>query len=775
MESVKESKLREILFDGDEIVKVEGTIDLSKYRFKRKKLSIDEMLNLLKNYPSLGFNAYQRLYAAVKMFGRIGDRWRILDYPIINPYVDKTKVGALYGIEKEFDSIVNYLKGASEGRHEKRKLLALFGDVGSGKTNTVNLLSEALSAYGTFPEGEVYTVVFDLNEFQKSIKDESLREDIGKFINEKIPGDVRVIQCPAHENPLSTLLTLSMEEIIDEDINEIIQEINSNEKYEWKKLNVVSTPCPHCSFVIELFGEILEENRDNIERISEIKEAIRKSISFINLKTYGVNPEVTTVEFRIPDKRSEVRTIAFEGSFSLERVGKLGSKEHPLVINLGLAGEIDKPSCQRGILHLTELLKSDEDMIKQLLDFVEDHVIRIGNRNLSAYLDTVMISTSNLDELMKIREKITKTIEDRMYKVVYPHPAIIDDVEKALKERIFVGETYHIPPHFLRLLSIIFVLSTLEEPTEIKIGSKSVKMSLIEKALLYNGEVPLGMEGDAAILVQELRRIAENKDIRERKEGLVGISMRLMQDLASYLRGEVEKVCRKNSEKGYKHCVAILENEYPDGIKGFLADFFNTNLGKEEDRDTRNRIIQDILPVVFEPNEKYGLYLSHLASDVRRAIVGDEKIIEVAITYISMIMAAVKKDSVFVHPIRGTQHVVDEKFMESIEKYMGVSSSYRENFVAKFNYQLRAMKKLYGTEKEAMLNFIKDFLEEEKNFRKAIEEYTVRQYISEIARDISSVYNPRNEELVGKLVKEFGYCNECAQYAINIASKLRPK
>ncbi|MFH8039231.1 MAG: hypothetical protein QXJ14_04460 [Candidatus Aenigmatarchaeota archaeon] len=768
---MKENKLAEILFDSDEVVKVEGTIDLSKYRFRRKKLSIDEMLNLLKEHPSLGFNAYQRLYAAVKMFGRIGDRWRILDYPIINPYVDKTEVGALYGIEKEFNSIVNYLKGASEGRHEKRKLLALFGDVGSGKTNTVNLLSEALSAYGTFPEGEVYTVVFDLNGFLKSIKDDSLRDNIGKFINEKIPGDVRVIECPAHENPVSTLLALSEERIIDENVNEILQEINSNEKYQWRKLDVPCAPCPHCSFVLELFGEILDKNRDKIE----IKEAIRRSIYFINLRTHGVNPEVTTVEFRIPDKRSEVRTIAFEGSFSLERVGKLGSKEHPLVINLGLAGEIDKPSCQRGILHLTELLKSDEDMIKQLLDFVEDHVIRIGNRNLSAYLDTVMISTSNLDELMKIREKITKTIEDRMYKVVYPHPAIIDDVEKALKERIFVGETYHIPPHFLRLLSIIFVLSTLEEPTEIKIGSKSVKMSLIEKALLYNGEVPLGMEGDAAILVQELRRIAENKDIRERKEGLVGISMRLMQDLASYLRGEVEKVCRKNSEKGYKHCVAILENEYPDGIKGFLADFFNTNLGKEEDRDTRNRIIQDILPVVFEPNEKYGLYLSHLASDVRRAIVGDEKIIEVAITYISMIMAAVKKDSVFVHPIRGTQHVVDEKFMESIEKYMGVSSSYRENFVAKFNYQLRAMKKLYGTEKEAMLNFIKDFLEEEKNFRKAIEEYTVRQYISEIARDISSVYNPRNEELVGKLVKEFGYCNECAQYAINIASKLRPK
>ncbi|MEM5874502.1 MAG: hypothetical protein QW641_01050 [Candidatus Aenigmatarchaeota archaeon] len=768
---MKENKLAEILFDSDEVVKVEGTIDLSKYRFRRKKLSIDEMLNLLKEHPSLGFNAYQRLYAAVKMFGRIGDRWRILDYPIINPYVDKTEVGALYGIEKEFNSIVNYLKGASEGRHEKRKLLALFGDVGSGKTNTVNLLSEALSAYGTFPEGEVYTVVFDLNGFLKSIKDDSLRDNIGKFINEKIPGDVRVIECPAHENPVSTLLALSEERIIDENVNEILQEINSNEKYQWRKLDVPCAPCPHCSFVLELFGEILDKNRDKIE----IKEAIRRSIYFINLRTHGVNPEVTTVEFRIPDKRSEVRTIAFEGSFSLERVGKLGSKEHPLVINLGLAGEIDKPSCQRGLLHLTELLKSDEDMIKQLLDFVETHRIRIGSRNLSAYLDAVMISTSNLDELMKIRERVTKTIEDRMYKVVYPHPVIIDDVEKALKGRIFAGETYHIPPHFLRLLSIIFVLSTLEEPTEIKIGSKSVKMSLIEKALLYNGEVPAGMEGDAAILVQELRRVAENKDIRERKEGLIGISMRLMQDLASYLRGEIEKIVRKNSEKGYKPCIAILENEYSDGIKGFLADFFNTNLGKEEDRETRSKIIQNILPVVFEPNEKYGLYLPHLASDVRRAIVGDEKIIEVAITYISMIMASVKRDSVFVHPIRGTQHVVDEKFMESIEKYMGVSSSYRENFVAKFNYQLKAIKKLYGTEKEAILNFIKDFLEEEKNFRKAIEEYTVRQYISEIARDISSVYNPRNEELVAKLVKELGYCNECAQYAINIASKLRPK
>ncbi|MCS7123387.1 MAG: hypothetical protein RMJ17_02330 [Candidatus Aenigmarchaeota archaeon] len=768
---MEEKKLKEILFDGDEVVQITSEkLDLTKIpRFRRKQISINEMIELLKKYPSLGFDAYQRLYAAIKMFGRTIEknkyRWRVLDYPIIEQIVSED-VGPLYGIEKEFDMIVNYLKGASEGGSERARLLALFGDVGSGKTSTVRLLDRALSAYGTFNEGEVYTVFFDLNKLLNSVNNDSTKVEVGKFINERIPGNIRQILCPAHENPISTLLGLSYAGIIEEDINKIIDEINSREKYQWRKLKKEIRTCPHCEFIFGLLSDIKESF--NVD--------VREAIRFVNLKTYDRNPEVKTVDFRIPDKRSVIRTEAFEGSIHMGRMAELGgNREHPLVLNFGLAGEIDKPSSQRGILHMTELLKSDQDMIKQLLDFVQDHTLYLGTRGISVYLDAVFISTSNLDELKSIRREVVKTIEDRMYKVVFPHPTCIDDVGKALKERVFGNVSYHIPPYFIeRLLSIIFVLSTLEEPMEIKISDKPVKLNLVEKALLYNGEIPPGLEVDLVYLAQELKRIAESKSILERKEGIIGISMRLMFELSSVLRYEINKIVSANKDK-YKPCVAILQREYPEGIRGFLSDFFKTYL-KEEETETKKRIIEEILPLVFDPNEKYGLYLPYIARDVQKALVGEEAIMDVAISYVSMIRAIVKKTKRFIHPLSQKEGVVDENFLKKIEEYGKLSSSYRENFAQRFDIRLRERLKLQGdkNEKDVFIDLIKDLLKEERDFARAIEEYVIRQFISEKARDISSVYNPQNEVLVNNLIK-IGYCSECASYAISVASELRRK
>ena len=771
-------RLEKILFDGDEIIKVDDTLDLTKIKFERDEKTLDEFIKVLeeiakdpekdKRYAWL-FNEYQRLYAAIKMFGKYKldnpfkqYRWRLLDDPI-RERIKKPGVGELIGVEDEFNELVNYIKDSILYTDFRGKIPVLVGSVATGKTNLVELLSKALSAYGAFEYGRVYTVEFDFGTLKEGLGEEEKRK-LNKILIEHLESEKLFrIRCPAHENPISTLFVLRDFGLINEDVDELIDKINNSIKYDWHKIEKYSYPCPHCLYAAELLLRIKNE-------IPSVN--IRNAIKFVSLETFGSNPEVVSQKFEPPDPRSLQRVEAFEGSVHMGRAIELGgNKDHPLALNFGLGGEIEGPSAQRAIIHFSEIYKADEEVIRSLLDVIQNKELKLKGGKYTVALRSVFIGTSNLDEIRRVSESpIAKTILRRSYIIVFGNLLVIDDVAKVLKSKIFKNTEYHIPTHFLeRLVPLLYVLSTLEAPS---IGN----INIIEKALLYNGEYPHGREEDVEMLVEELKRESLKKDIDERIEGIrVGMSISVLEKLRLKIRDEIYKTWYREKNKLEKNpCVSILQSSYLGGIRGFIEDFIKSE--DEINDETKKRLLENIIPIIFDPNEKYGLYLNYLARDVHLALIGSEDIINTAITYISMIRALVNKKNIYKDVFSEYDRYVDERFVKEIEEYMKVPSDYKEKFVWKFNGRLQQLREIYKekSEKELFIDVVESLLKEDRNFRRGVEEYVIRHHLSERARDISSVYSPQNRKLVERL-KEMGYCEYCAAYAIAVASELRPR
>lgn len=761
------SKVEEILFDGDEVVKIrDEEIELSKFEFKREKISLDEYIERVKTYPSLEFDAYQRLYAALKAFGRTktnkpgkADRWRFLDNPI-KGYKDKPGVGALYDVEDSVDEIMNFLRLASYDKDMKGRLLLLVSNVGAGKSNVIWLMTKALDYVSTLEPLRVYTVVFDLydvrnrlrKEYEKLVGKNDLTEDERRILEnfrkfEEEFGDINEFICPAHERPLNILKEL--------DYNlykSLINEINEKEKYRWKKIGRNPEPCPSCQHIINTLRDIGLNN-----------EEIKRTIRVINLNTIGNSAEVSSKLVEVPQERSSLSVDLLEGSNNMNRFVKLGGKkDHPLTLDFGVGGYIDGPSSQRAMLHWSEILKGEEEFIRGMLDLVQNKVLMVRGK-FSVYIDSVFIGTTNLEEIEKIRQSpIAKTILNRSYLVLFPYSTTIDGASKIIKE-IFKDFEYHIPPNFIeRGLAPFYVISSLEEAPE-----KNIDRAM--KALLYNGEIPHGMEStDLIRKAEEMRKVARNKDILEVVEGVrYGFSVRLLQDLKNYLNSELRKRARNVGEE--VKCLAFLGPELRVILESFIE------MQSEINEKTKEIAKKEAILAISSTDNKYNFFLVALANDVTKAIIGEETILSKALTYVSMIEALVTSNSYYLDYLTSERKYVDKRFVEDIEKELSLKvsiSDWRKIFLHRFNDILSTYKTIYKDRenKEVYLLAIKDLLSRDVNFRRAIETYCIKALASVASRDIAAFYSPSNNKVVEEL-KKMGYCDVCAQYALRVASE----
>lgn len=786
-EKLKEvfKKAEEVLFDGDEIVKIDGKFDISKYKFHRKELKVDEFLEQLEKYPSLGFNAYQRLYAALKMFGKTKsvnpfkpDKPRWLDYPI-EGLPPEPGVGPVFGVEEQALDIMNYLRESCTDVDIRGRLLVLVGDVGTGKSNTIKLMERCLGAFGTLPQGEVYTIKFDLRSLYDEVREKASKaegETLKKLkeLNRKLMedfGGLESILCPTHENPVNAIFVLENEGLIKEKkLMERIENINKNLR-PWQKLEIRSQVCPSCEYTISKLRDIKEEYGELIDLSEEKIE--NEIIKIENLKPIGSGALVRSQTLPPPDERSAQRVDQIEGSVEMGRMIAFGGKrDHPLVLNFGLGGMIDGPSGQRAMIHLTEIYKADKEFIRSLLDFVQNKTLHIKGGLYHVYVDAVVIGSSNLDETRKILEyEIAKTIRSRSKIIPFGNLVVADDAAKAFSERIFKNVDYHVPPHFLtRLLPFLYVMSTLAE-------TKVENLTLVEKALIYNNEYPHGRERDITGIINELKREAQAIDIDKIVEGMrIGISMRIIENLKTELGYTIRQLNTQLKERLQETpCIALLERA--GGVKTFLEDFVKKS--SDINDETRKRILEKVIPIIFDYNERHGLFYTNVAKDVHLALLGSEQILSTAATYLAMITALVKRETRY-KTLDGYMQPIDTSFVDEIEKEMNLPQNAREAFVHKLIERIRERKSVYtqigkeATEKEIYLEVVKNLLDEDRVFRNAIEGYAIRTYVSQRARDATSIYSPQNKLLVEELKKR-GYCDYCAQWAIAIASNIRPK
>jgi len=108
--------------------------------------------------------------------------------------------------------------------------------------------------------------------------------------------------------------------------------------------------------------------------------------------------------------------------------------------------------------------------------------------------------------------------------------------------------------------------------------------------------------------------------------------------------------------------------------------------------------------------------------------------------------------------------------LKKIEEAAGVtnSSEFRKSLAHNVQYR----KEEYNKEDGYYDYLAKKLIEENVTFRRAIENYAIKELLPRQVNDVSTAYSPMNKELIAGL-KKLDYCNACANHAVQLAVQMR--
>jgi len=705
------------------------TYELNPDTFEGSEMSLSDFSTRLTQTPSLGFRAYQRLYAALRMFGRGEEqkpwnipRWNFLDYPI-NEGARYT-YGAIYGQERAADNFIKYLNAAILDPALQAKTALFYGPTATGKTNIVKIMSDTLDLFGTKPQGEMYTVQFDVSDYKKHF------------------GGLTSVRCPAHETPLNFMQSAELHDLL-ADVNESLP------KWQHIQSGSAAHRCPSCSFVTKTL-------RDNgVSNMSDLMSVVKLS-PFHDVRPYEVRPK---------NMKSFNSEELFGGNSDLSRAALFGGFGHPLTFHFGrMGGMINSWSSQRHLTTFSEMYKNPEEtkFLDSLLDVIQDRIVMPNN--FPVQLDTVMVGTTNLGEYEKARndKSLAEYLQRRIRPFEMSSILVIDDLTRAVKNRVYgTSNGVHIPPRFVeKFLSPLGVLSALDEP------ASDLKVSLLQKAKVYNGEMPHGIEKELQALHEELLREAHNKPFGKKTEGIYyGVPFSFFQDLKDVFESKVralpastrDNFFDKDHEDG---CISLLPIEKT--LEDLVARYDGINDA------TRLRITEEAL------GEAMNEYKKSVVRDVRRAIIGDATLTDLSVKYITQSYAEVNGRNKYLDA-RGLEQHIDSEFLSRIEKASGVSNpkQFRQFVADNLRYRQKDMKnKSFQKNGNIYAVLAKTLLEEDSSFRRAMEEYAQSYILPAKVSDITVLFSESNNELITTM-KSSGYCKACVSVAIGYASEAR--
>jgi len=321
----------------------------------------------------------------------------------------------------------------------------------------------------------------------------------------------------------------------------------------------------------------------------------------------------------------------------------------------------------------------------------------------------------------------------------------------------------HIPPHFVEsFLAPLAVMAALE-PAETEI-----KITLLQKALLYDGKEPPGLEGKYNLdeILKEIIEKSQWKEPLEREEGIRrGIPFRFFEDDPGKILKEL-KYALKNA--------VIKDKEYKGGCITHISDimkFYEERFRKYDSimgDGVKNTILTELLKECFEMWERA------MVADVRIAAAGMEDFKRIATRYLAQIYWMERGSDRYEDPITRNMRKIDKEFIEEVESYVTSNpTDFRKMLVNNVTFRLKDYKDK-ETGKPRIDKLAEKLLEENMAFKNAIEDYILREILPRKNLDLEQVLSETNSELIEKL-KKMGYCEHCAVVAIQKASKIKEK
>ncbi|MFQ5894226.1 MAG: PrkA family serine protein kinase [Nitrospinota bacterium] len=492
--------------------------------------SFGEYLDIVRRYPQVTRNAFQRLYDMILSYGTeevLVAKKKITRYNFFKDPVESGK-DAIFGLDEPLMKMVDIFKSAAQGYGTERRVLLLHGPVGSSKSTLVRLLKKGLEAYSKTDEGAVYTFGW------RSVDRE---------------GNECVEPCPMHEDPLHLIPV--------EFRDRVLGELNAAPGGDFE-VSVRGDLCPACRFYYQRF---LREARGDWTTVVE-RVRVRRLI-------LAEKDRVGIGTFQPKDEKNQDST-ELTGDINYRKIAEFGSDSDPRAFNFD--GEFN--IANRGLVEFVEVLKLDVAFLYDLLGASQEHKIK-PKKFAQTDIDEVIIAHTNEPEYRKFQNnEFMEALRDRTVKIDIPYITRLDDeiciYKKDYNPQRIRGK--HIAPHTLEMASMWSVLTRLEEP-------KKANLTLMQKLKLYNGKSLPGFTEDN---IRELRKEA-------RREGMEGISPRYIQDKISnalvsnqaescvnpfMVLNELEAglqhhslITTEEQRRRYRELLALAREEYEDVVK----------------------------------------------------------------------------------------------------------------------------------------------------------------------------------------------------------------
>lgn len=411
------------------------------------------------------------------------------------------------------------------------------------------------------------------------------------------------------------------------------------------------------------------------------------------------------------------------GSVDFSTITEYGSESDPRAYRFD--GELN--IANRGIMEFQEMLKCDEKFLWNLLSLSQEGNFKAGRFAL-IYADEMIIAHTNENEYKAfIANKKNEALHSRIIVMKIPYNLRVSEEVKIYEKLIRQSDLrdIHLAPHALRVAAMFSVLSRLKE-------SKKQGMDIVKKMKLYDGE---DVEGFKQKDVAELQN--EYPD-----EGMSGVDPR-------YVINRLSSALIRTSTQ----CINALDvlRALKDGLDQ------HPSITKEE----RDRLLNLIALARKEYDEiaKKEVQKAFVYSFEESARVLFENYLDNVEAYCN---GTKLRD-----PITDEELEPDEKLMRSIEEQIGISEnakkSFREEILIRLSSYARKGKKFDYTCHERL--------------REAVEKKLFAD-LKDVVKITTSTKTPdaeqlkRINEVINKLVSDYGYCTICANELLKYVGSL---
>jgi serine protein kinase len=486
-----------------------------------------EYLDLIKKYPKVTRNAYQRMFDMIIEAGTeeyIDFKKQVIRYKFFDDLPNNGK-DAVFGLDVQLMKLVNVLKAASLGYGTEKRVILLHGPVGSAKSTICRMLKKGLEAYSKTEHGALFTFEWI---------------DEGGKLDGLFGKDVRVYQSPMNEEPL-LLIPDEMRQAITEDLNR-----GQDGDY---RIKINGELCPPSRFI---FKNLMEKyNGDVMKVLSHVRV---KKMYISEADRIGIGT------FQPKDEKNQDST-ELTGDINYRKIAEYGSDSDPRAFNFD--GEFNVAN--RGMIEFVEVLKLDVAFLYDLLGASQEHRIK-PKKFAQTYIDEVIIGHTNEPEYRRLQDnEFMEALRDRTVKIDIPYITRLKQ-EVNIYKKDYNSQKLRgisIAPHTIETAAMWAILTRLEKP-------KKANLTRLQKLKLYNGKTLANFTEDN---VKELRK-------ETTREGLDGISPRYIQDklsnalvLAQQMnKGSVNPFMVMNElESGLKHHSLIGNEELKQEYKELLS------------------------------------------------------------------------------------------------------------------------------------------------------------------------------------------------------------